>query len=84
MKRARRIISHHGSDCPSTPHAFREGRCIILTRVDHPGRPSVAWLTGDCQEGRRFQHRRHEFDATQPVTYGGGFWERVSLPAKTD
>lgn len=52
-KRARRMISHHGSDCPDGPHPFKSNRCLILTRIDYPdqpGRKSVAWVSGDCAE----------------------------------
>jgi hypothetical protein len=79
MKRARRIRSCHGSDCSLGPHPFRQNRCIILTRIDRPDGTSEAWVTGDCQEGRLFQHRRHTFDSSLPTWYGGGFWERVSI-----
>lgn len=50
MKRARRVISHHGSDCPDGPHNVREHRCLILTRIDRPGQLSEAWVSGDCAE----------------------------------
>lgn len=106
MKRARRVISHHGSDCPDGPHNFRQHRCIILTRIDRPGHPSEAWVSGDCAEtmpmrskiepawpgdprppveewprSERLYRHRHTFDATKPTFYGGGFWERVSIPS---
>ena len=50
MKRSRRVLSHHGSDCPDGPHKFRESRCLILTRIDRPGQLSEGWISGDCQE----------------------------------
>lgn len=91
-KRARRIISHHGSDCPNEPHNFREHRCLILTRIDRPGKPSEAWVSGDCAEtlpmrckdyegarSERLYRKRHTFDATKTTYYGGGFWDRVEL-----
>ena len=92
MKRARRIISHHGSDCPDGPHNFREHRCLILTRIDRPGQKSEAWVSGDCAEtlpmrckdyegaqSERLYRKRHTFDSTKTTYYGGGFWERVEL-----
>lgn len=78
-KRARRLLSHHGSDCPDGPHNIRENRCIILTRIDRPTRPSETWLTGDWSEGRVLQAKRHTFAPDLPVWYGGGFWQRVQL-----
>jgi hypothetical protein len=84
MKRARRVLSHHGSDCPSEPHPFRSGRCIILTRIDRPGELSRAWCTGDCAEGRVYKRHDHTFDRRLPVWYGGGFWERVEITAKKE
>jgi hypothetical protein len=78
-KRVRRVLSHHGSDCPMTPHAVRGHRCIILTRVDRPDGTSEAWVTGDDQEGRRFKYGQHTFASTKPTFYGGGFWERVRI-----
>ncbi len=27
----------------------------------------------------RLYRKRHTFDATKPVWYGGGFWQRVSI-----
>jgi len=94
MKHCRRVISHHGSDCPDGPHNFRESRCIILTRIDRPGQLSEGWASGDCAEtmpmrakdydgarSERLQRYRHTFRAELPLHYGGGFWERVTLPA---
>ncbi|HET9256311.1 MAG TPA: hypothetical protein VFO16_14090 [Pseudonocardiaceae bacterium] len=80
MKRCRRVLSHHGSDCDLTSHSIRSNRCIILTRIDHKDGTSEAWLSGDCQEGRRFQYKRHRFAGHLPVFYGGGFWEKVEIP----
>ena len=94
MKRARRIISHHGSDCPDGPHPFKRSRCLILTRIDRPGQLSVAWISGDCAEtmpmrakapgstSERLYRKRHTFAADLPTYYGGGFWERVCLPPR--
>ncbi len=92
MKRCRRVISHHGSDCPEGPHNFREHRCLILTRIDRPGQKSEAWVSGDCAEtmplrckdyegaiGERLYRKRHTFDPRLPTWYGGGFWERVAI-----
>lgn len=79
MKRARRVISHHGSDCPDGPHPFRWNRCVILTRIDRPGQQSEAWASGDRSESNVFRKHRHTFDASKPVHYGGGFWQRVEI-----
>jgi len=91
MKRARRVLSHHGSDCPDGPHPFKSNRCIILTRIDRPDGTSEAWCSGDCAEtmparlktgprkSERLYRQRHTFDAKLPTFYGGGFWERVTL-----
>ena len=104
----RRVLSHHGSDCPEGPHPVKGHRCIILTRVDYrDGRPSQAWVSGDHAEtiGRacrrrwaeedgapemyadwadrpseRVQRKRFTLAADKPAVYGGGFWERVSIP----
>ena len=85
MKRCRRILSHHGSDCPDGPHRMKDARCIILTRIDRPNQLSEAWLTGDWTESRIRQAKRHTFSPLKPVWYGGGFWNRVRLepPAAT-
>lgn len=94
MKRARRTISHHGSDCPSGPHKVREARCIILTRIDRPGQRSEAWVSGDCAEtmprhatidrspeyhSERLYRKRHTFAPELSTHYGGGFWEYVEI-----
>lgn len=80
MKRARRVISHHGSDCNDGPHNFRTSRCVILTRIDRPGQPSRAWASGDCAESRAYKRHDHTFDAKLPTHYGGGFWQYVEIP----
>jgi hypothetical protein len=50
MKHCRRVLSHHGSDCPEGPHPIKGNRCLILTRIDRPGQPSEAWVSGDYAE----------------------------------
>lgn len=87
MKRSRRVLSHHGSDCPSTPHPIRQHRCIILTRIDHGDGTSTSWCSGDCAEtmpyrGERVQRKRHTFAAEKPIYYGGAFWEAVMIPPR--
>ena len=93
MKRSRRVLSHHGSDCPDGPHKFRESRCVILTRIDRPGQLSEGWVSGDYAEtmpmrlkapgstSERLYRKRHTFAAHLPTYYGGGFWEQVCLQA---
>lgn len=93
MKRARRVLSHHGSDCPLGPHNIRENRCLILTRIDRPDGTSEGWVSGDYQEtmpmrakdpgsqSERVYRKRHTFSADKPLYYGGAFWERVVIPA---
>lgn len=93
-KHARRVISHHGSDCPDGPHNLRTSRCLILTRIDRPGERSRAWVSGDCAEtmprhatierspdyhSERIQRKDHTFDPSLPTWYGGGFWQRVQI-----
>jgi len=97
MKRARRVISHHGSDCPEGPHPFKHSRCLILTRIDRKDGTSEAWVSGDCAEtlprrvkldynpraeSERLYRKRHSFKGDLPVWYGGGFWERVEIGPK--
>lgn len=58
----RRVRSCHGSDCNDGPHSFRQSRCLILTRVDYrDGRPSVAWVSGDCAESSSMRFRREQW-----------------------
>lgn len=69
-KHCRRVISHHGSDCPTGPHNLRTHRCMILTRIDRPGERSRAWVSGDCAESMP-QHARHVWHQTGcPNRYG--------------
>jgi hypothetical protein len=63
MKHCRRVISHHGSDCPDGPHLFKQGRCMILTRIDRPGERSRAWVSGDCAETMPLRIRREQWAA---------------------
>jgi hypothetical protein len=74
-KRARRILSHHGSDCPAGPHKIRDGRCIILTRVDRPGQRSIAWVSGDCAETMPMKHKADQDPTEDPIAdQAPGFW----------
>lgn len=94
MKHCRRVLSHHGSDCPDGPHKIRGHRCMILTRIDRPGEVSRAWVSGDCAEtmprhatidrspeyrSERLKRKDHTFRPDLPVWYGGGFWEKVTI-----
>jgi hypothetical protein len=92
MKHCRRVISHHGSDCPDGPHSIRRHRCIILTRIDRPGEMSRAWISGDCAEtmpmhlkgydgakSERLKRKDHTFKPNLPTWYGGGFWDKVTI-----
>ena len=94
MKHCRRVLSHHGSDCPDGPHPIRGNRCLILTRIDRPGELSRGWVSGDCAEtmpmyseskqwdgaiSERLKRKDHTFRSDLPLYYGGGFWNKVTI-----
>jgi len=89
--RVRTVVSHHGSDC-SVDHpadGIAPGYCrgVVLVGIDNlETRRSRAVVFGDFPEsgsGRYFSARRQspgDFPIERGHTYGGGWWEAVSLP----
>jgi hypothetical protein len=83
-KTARRVISHHESDCPNGPHNFRDHRCLILTRIDRRGEPSRAWVSGDCQETIARYTRRQWAEEDDPYNERPDLTEREWRDRKSE
>ena len=74
--------SPHGSDCDCSPEHVNgpmgHCRCLRVFRLRVPRGGDWLLLFGDIQEGGKVR-LQGPYQTETPLSYGGGFWERVDL-----
>lgn len=90
--RIRMAVSHHGSDCSlnhfETPNIIQPEYCraVVMARVDNIIDKTTKLLVfGDFAESMQevwFKPKREpkDFPYTDEACYGGGFWDKVTIP----
>jgi hypothetical protein len=74
--------SPHGSDCSCSPDHLNgpmgQCRCIRVMRLRSPRAGDWILVFGDCVESQAMR-LQGPFTPETPLSYGGGFWERVEV-----